>query len=141
VMLDTGTNNEDLLEDPFYLGMQHPRLRGDDFFSLVDEFMQAVKHRWPKCLVQFEVSAVLIGVMCAHSYSGCTVTMHYSHTTHSLCKPTFVTNVRFCHYLLCVHNELHTRTSLATTRRSCWKSTATVTCALMTTSKVSGLQV
>jgi hypothetical protein len=40
--------------------MQHPRLRGDDFFSLVDEFMQAVKHRWPKCLVQFEVSAVLI---------------------------------------------------------------------------------
>jgi malate dehydrogenase (oxaloacetate-decarboxylating)(NADP+) len=56
VMLDTGTNNEALLEDPFYLGMQHPRLKGDDFFSLVDEFMQAVKHRWPKCLVQFEVS-------------------------------------------------------------------------------------
>jgi malate dehydrogenase (oxaloacetate-decarboxylating)(NADP+) len=62
VMLDTGTNNEELLEDPFYLGMQHPRLQGQDFFSLVDEFMQAVKHRWPNCLVQFEVTRALIPV-------------------------------------------------------------------------------
>lgn len=54
VMLDTGTNNETLLNDPFYLGMQHPRLTGEEFWSIIDEFMRAVRHRWPKALVQFE---------------------------------------------------------------------------------------
>lgn len=54
VMLDTGTNNKMLLEDPYYLGMQHPRLQGEAFWSMVDEFMRAVRHRWPMALVQFE---------------------------------------------------------------------------------------
>lgn len=54
VMLDTGTNNEQFLNDPFYLGMQHPRLTGEAFWSVVDEFMRAVRHRWPNALVQFE---------------------------------------------------------------------------------------
>ncbi|CEG49476.1 nad-dependent malic [Plasmopara halstedii] len=54
VMLDTGTNNKQLLEDPYYLGVQQPRLIGEAFWSMVDEFMRAVRHRWPKVLVQFE---------------------------------------------------------------------------------------
>lgn len=54
VMLDTGTNNKQLLEDPYYLGVQQPRLTGEAFWSMVDEFMRAVRHRWPKVLVQFE---------------------------------------------------------------------------------------
>ncbi|GMI57369.1 hypothetical protein TeGR_g9502, partial [Tetraparma gracilis] len=54
VMLDVGTNNEELLNDPFYLGLQRPRLTGADYFAVVDEFIQAVNNRWPKCLVQFE---------------------------------------------------------------------------------------
>uniref|UniRef100_K3WEW8 Malic enzyme n=1 Tax=Globisporangium ultimum (strain ATCC 200006 / CBS 805.95 / DAOM BR144) TaxID=431595 RepID=K3WEW8_GLOUD len=54
VMLDTGTNNKQFLEDPFYLGTQHPRLTGEAFWSMVDEFMRAVRHRWPNALVQFE---------------------------------------------------------------------------------------
>jgi malic enzyme len=54
VMLDTGTNNKEFLEDPFYLGMQHPRLQGEAFWSMIDEFLRAVRHRWPKALVQFE---------------------------------------------------------------------------------------
>ncbi|KAG6955801.1 hypothetical protein JG688_00011731 [Phytophthora aleatoria] len=54
VMLDTGTNNKKLLEDPYYLGVQQPRLTGEAFWSMVDEFMRAVRHRWPKVLVQFE---------------------------------------------------------------------------------------
>ncbi|KAE9001889.1 NADP-dependent malic enzyme [Phytophthora fragariae] len=54
VMLDTGTNNKKLLEDPYYLGVQHPRVTGQTFWSMVDEFMGAVRSRWPKVLVQFE---------------------------------------------------------------------------------------
>ena len=54
VVLDCGTNNEELLNDPFYLGLPNKRLRGAEYFELVDEFMQAVTHRWPNVLVQFE---------------------------------------------------------------------------------------
>lgn len=54
VMLDTGTNNQKFLDDPYYLGMQHPRLKGEAFWNMVDEFMRAVRHRWPNALVQFE---------------------------------------------------------------------------------------
>jgi len=54
VVLDVGTNNKQFLEDPFYLGMQHPRLTGEVFWGVVDEFMRAVRHRWPNALVQFE---------------------------------------------------------------------------------------
>jgi malate dehydrogenase (oxaloacetate-decarboxylating)(NADP+) len=54
VMLDTGTNNQKLLADPYYLGMQHPRVTGHTFWAMVNEFMCAVRSRWPKVLVQFE---------------------------------------------------------------------------------------
>ncbi|CAK4754857.1 unnamed protein product [Aphanomyces euteiches] len=54
VVLDVGTNNENYLNDPYYLGMQHPRLTGEAFWGVVDEFMRAVRHRWPRVLVQFE---------------------------------------------------------------------------------------
>ncbi len=54
VMLDVGTDNEALLEDPLYLGIRQKRLRGDDYFELVDEFIRAVKDAWPNVLIQFE---------------------------------------------------------------------------------------
>jgi malic enzyme len=54
VVLDVGTNNETLLNDPFYLGVNQHRLRGDAYFYLVDEFMDAVRFRWPNVMVQFE---------------------------------------------------------------------------------------
>jgi malate dehydrogenase (oxaloacetate-decarboxylating)(NADP+) len=54
VVLDVGTDNPALLEDQFYLGIQRPRLTGVEYFQLVDEFMQAVRFRWPSVLVQFE---------------------------------------------------------------------------------------
>lgn len=54
VMLDCGTNNPELLTDPFYLGMQHRRLEGADHHAMVDEFINAVHFRWPDALVQFE---------------------------------------------------------------------------------------
>jgi len=54
VLLDVGTNNENLLNEPLYLGANHNRLTGDEFYELVDEFVQAAKDRWPMALIQFE---------------------------------------------------------------------------------------
>lgn len=54
VSLDVGTNNEDLLGDELYLGWRKPRLEGDDYFSLIDEFVAAVRDLFPKTLLQWE---------------------------------------------------------------------------------------
>ncbi|XP_042511536.1 NAD-dependent malic enzyme 59 kDa isoform, mitochondrial-like [Macadamia integrifolia] len=54
VMLDVGTNNEKLLQDELYLGLRQPRLEGEEYLAIVDEFMEAVHRRWPKAIVQFE---------------------------------------------------------------------------------------
>ncbi len=54
VMLDVGTNNEELLADKLYLGEQHKKPSGDEYYELVYEFMIAARDRWPKALIQFE---------------------------------------------------------------------------------------
>lgn len=54
VMFDVGTNNEELLNDPIYLGYPQKRLAGDDYFELMHEFITAVKKKYPNVLVQFE---------------------------------------------------------------------------------------
>jgi malate dehydrogenase (oxaloacetate-decarboxylating)(NADP+) len=54
VMLDVGTNDPDLLSDPLYLGYPHRRLEGEDYFTLVEEFVMAVQQRFPNALIQFE---------------------------------------------------------------------------------------
>ncbi|AES80100.1 putative malate dehydrogenase (decarboxylating) [Medicago truncatula] len=54
IMLDVGTNNQKLLDDRLYLGLRQPRLEGEEYLSIVDEFMEAVHARWPKAIVQFE---------------------------------------------------------------------------------------
>jgi len=53
-VLDVGTNNPKLKRDPRYLGDREDRLEGEEYYSLVDEFMAAVKLRWPRALIQFE---------------------------------------------------------------------------------------
>lgn len=54
ITIDVGTNNQDLVDDPFYVGMKEPRLRGEAYDALLDEFMEAVTTRFPRALVQFE---------------------------------------------------------------------------------------
>src|ERR1700758_3748674 len=52
--LDAGTNNEQYLHDPLYLGMRETRPPTEELFSFVDEFMDAVQEVFPKCCVHFE---------------------------------------------------------------------------------------
>merc|ERR1711892_1337993 len=54
VALDVGTNNEKLRSDPRYLGIKERRIEGDAYFEMIDEFMAAIKLRWPRALIQFE---------------------------------------------------------------------------------------
>jgi malate dehydrogenase (oxaloacetate-decarboxylating)(NADP+) len=52
--LDAGTNNEQYLHDPLYLGMRKTRPPTEELYSFVDEFMDAVQDVFPKCCVHFE---------------------------------------------------------------------------------------
>jgi malic enzyme len=54
ISLDVGTDNETLLNDDMYVGWRHPRLRGEEYYELVDEFVEAVRRRWPEALLQWE---------------------------------------------------------------------------------------
>jgi malate dehydrogenase (oxaloacetate-decarboxylating)(NADP+) len=54
VMLDVGTNNKELLEDPLYIGYPHERITGQAYDDLLDEFIQAVQVKYPEALIQFE---------------------------------------------------------------------------------------
>ena len=54
IILDTGTDNEDRLKDPFYFGWRHKRVRGKDYDDFVDRFVKAVLKRYPNVLLQWE---------------------------------------------------------------------------------------
>jgi malate dehydrogenase (oxaloacetate-decarboxylating) len=54
ILLDAGTNNSQLLNDPLYMGWRHPRITGAEYFEFIDMFISAVKRRWPNVLLQFE---------------------------------------------------------------------------------------
>ena len=54
VVLDVGTNNQQLLDDPLYMGWRHPRITDDEYYQFVDDVIQAIKARWPDVLLQFE---------------------------------------------------------------------------------------
>ena len=54
VMLDVGTNNETLLNDPYYVGLRQKRLSGEAYYEFVDEFVTAARAMFPGVLIQFE---------------------------------------------------------------------------------------
>jgi malate dehydrogenase (oxaloacetate-decarboxylating) len=54
ILLDVGTDNEDRLKSPIYIGWMHPRIRGQEYDDFVDVFVNCVKKRWPHVLLQWE---------------------------------------------------------------------------------------
>ncbi|KAK3235727.1 hypothetical protein CYMTET_54087, partial [Cymbomonas tetramitiformis] len=54
IQLDTGCDVPAVVYDPMYLGTRIPRVKGKEHEELVDEFMEAVAKKWPKCIIQFE---------------------------------------------------------------------------------------
>lgn len=52
--LDVGTDREDLLEQPLYLGAQHERLVGDAYIAVVDKFVDSISKRYPDAIIQWE---------------------------------------------------------------------------------------
>ncbi|MBY0595287.1 oxaloacetate-decarboxylating malate dehydrogenase [Bacillus bingmayongensis] len=54
VILDVGTNREDLLNNPFYIGNRHPRITGETYDTFIDTFVKAVCNKFPKALLHWE---------------------------------------------------------------------------------------
>lgn len=54
ILLDTGTNNAERINDPLYIGWQHERVRGKDYDDFIEAFVQAVMKRFPHVLLQWE---------------------------------------------------------------------------------------
>ncbi|KXY03174.1 oxaloacetate-decarboxylating malate dehydrogenase [Bacillus wiedmannii] len=54
VILDVGTNREELLNNPFYIGNRHPRITGEAYDEYIDTFVQAVNKQFPKALLHWE---------------------------------------------------------------------------------------
>ncbi len=54
VILDVGTNREELLNNPFYIGNRHPRITGEAYDKFIDTFVQAVNKQFPKALLHWE---------------------------------------------------------------------------------------
>ncbi len=54
ILLDVGTDNAGLRDDPLYVGWRNPRIRGEDYAAFVETFVAAVAARWPNVLLQWE---------------------------------------------------------------------------------------
>jgi malate dehydrogenase (oxaloacetate-decarboxylating) len=54
VILDVGTNNQELLSDPLYVGWRHERIRGGEYDAFVEAFVTALSERFPRVLLQWE---------------------------------------------------------------------------------------
>jgi malate dehydrogenase (oxaloacetate-decarboxylating) len=54
IVLDVGTDNAELVDDPLYLGWRHRRIDDDDYYAFIDQFVTAVREQLPSVLLQWE---------------------------------------------------------------------------------------
>jgi malate dehydrogenase (oxaloacetate-decarboxylating)(NADP+) len=62
ICIDVGTNNQQLLESPLYLGLRHERVRGAVYHAFIDEVVDALQRRFPRCCLQWEDFAAINAV-------------------------------------------------------------------------------
>ena len=58
VVVDVGTDNDVLLNEPLYMGLKKKRMRGRKFVELMDEIVTALTQRYPNAVIQFEDFAI-----------------------------------------------------------------------------------
>ena len=56
IVLDVGTNNQQLLDDPLYMGWRHPRVTDDEYYQFVDDVIQAIKTVGRTCCCSLKIS-------------------------------------------------------------------------------------
>lgn len=69
VVLDCGTDNPELLEDPLYLGLREKRIRGEKYDDFVDTFVKSARTLYPKAYIHFEDFGLDNGESCWHDSS------------------------------------------------------------------------
>ena len=68
VVIDVGTDNVKLRENELYNGLTQPRIRGAEYWEYIDEWMNAIRNRWPNALVQFEDFASNVALPMLNKY-------------------------------------------------------------------------
>lgn len=61
IVLDVGTNNQELLNDDLYMGNKFPRIKGEQYWDFCDKFIQAIKKRFPSAVLHYEDFGVSTG--------------------------------------------------------------------------------